>query len=542
MKTTLTHTCMHACRILAAAALLSGCCGVELQDLAPGGAGNAGNGTPATFSIRLGEISGNNTGENEIPVTRSGEPLLSEWVKVNTFSVTRAAEDTEGPKLAAMELFEDAVSDTASNTAADASDTPRTRGVMPAGYTFRVIAFWKNGNQYEYQSVADYTSNGSATPELVRGEMTLSVGQTYRFVAYSFNNNVDMGVPPSDYAWNGTSIAIPDLTNDFMTYDSGDKTVSGEAFTLSVSFKQQLCKLTVKISVTGFSSNTFSNCAGVYVKQGGTSSSWTVGATGIAANTNNTSIFSIPNNSTATVRLVPFDAARSITVHFGTLTVGDRAANNTELTSSQSVKLLPGKSYTMTVQFEKKPGINVPAGEISGWNCQNADKTLLSKLVWAEGNLRQQNDNGSGPTIMAGPTDWGHYYTWNSVWTGNISQRGEDPCKGLDAGKYGSGWRTPYKEEMEALSRCTNSTLTNDGMWFMNSSKGLFLPAAGDRDSFDEGSGTTPTGHPGTNGYYWSSGPNGSNYGYGLGFFSGAAGVSSYNRTSGFPVRCVKEL
>lgn len=428
---------MHACRIPAAALLLAvllyGCSRTELEDLAPG-AGSADGGKPATFSIRLADAPEYNAAQGGTPATRNGEPLLAEWVKVNTFSATRAAEATDEPKIAAINLFEDTVS--AAATAA--SDAPRTRGVMPVGYTLRVIAFWKNGGKYEFQSVADYTSKGSATPELVRGGMDLSVGQTYRFVAYSFNNSADMGVPLSDYSWNVTSISIPDLTSDFMTYDSGDKVVSSQVLTLPVSFVQRLCKLTVKISSIDFSSDTFSNCTGVYVKEGGNTPSWTIGAAKIAANAGNTVTFSIPDNSSATIRLAPFDAARPVTVHFGTLTVGDQAVNNSEITATQSVKLLSGKSYTMTVRFQSVT-VNVPKDEITmGKECTEEDKNLLSSLVWAKGNLRQQNEDGTGPVIMAGPKEYGHYYTWGSSFTGNTSQNGIDPCTLLDASKYGA--------------------------------------------------------------------------------------------------------
>ncbi len=114
-------------------------------------------------------------------------------------------------------------------------------------------------------------------------------------------------------------------------------TPTGGSLALGVSFTHKLCRLTVKIGVTGFDSNTFSNCTGVYVKEGGSSSSWTVGSDAVSANSNNSATFSISdNNSTTSVRLVPFASERPITVHFGTLTVGGIAANNTDITSRRA--------------------------------------------------------------------------------------------------------------------------------------------------------------------------------------------------------------
>ena len=164
-----------------------------------------------------------------------------------------------------------------------------------------------------------------------------------------------MGTIPSSYTYNSTSVTIPNMNSDFMVYDSGDiANVSTISHNLSVSFTQKLCKLTVKLSLSQFVSNTFTNCTGVYVSQGGNASAWTIGPStnNVSANTGNTSTFNIADNSTATVRLVPFSGSRAITVHIGTLTLSNSFnANNRNITSSQNVQLLPGRSYTITLQI-----------------------------------------------------------------------------------------------------------------------------------------------------------------------------------------------
>lgn len=508
--------------------LLSGCGQSEIDNLLPR-EGENNSGEPVELRISLTDTPQySNEPNGETPSTRSGEPLVAEWVKVNSFSATRSTEEYEGPAIAAMELFEDA-----------ACGTPQTRSTMTAGYYFRLIAFKKSGSSYVFQSVADYTANGANAPVLKQGNIACSMGQTYRFVAYSFNNATALGALPGSYTWNSTAISIPNLNNDFLTFDSGDKTVTGESYSLPISFTHQLCRLTVKISATEFSSNTFTNCTGVYIKQGGNSSSWTVGASGVAANTNNTATFNIANNNTTTsTRLVPFAGARAITVHFGTLTVGGKAANNTDITSSQSVKLLAGRSYTMTVQFKKMMGTQVPSGDINLTQngCTASDKTDLAKLIWADGNLKS---TGSSNYVCTTSTDYGYYYTWYSTYTGNTTTNNTDPCSKLNSTTYGTGWRTPSRNEITKLSRCTNKVVTNGGMWFMNSDKGLFLPAAGARD-YNEGSGTTATNVAGTSGYYWSIDAYDSSYGYYLSFRSGLANYYSSDKTYGYSVRCVK--
>ena len=464
--------------------------------------------------------------------TRSHSPLIAEWVGVKAFSPTRTGEqpDYEGPRIASMELTEDTL--------------PRvsTRATVPAGVYFRLIVFRKSGSDYVFQSAADYTSNGTGTPVLKQGKLLTRSG-TIRVVGYSFNTTADLGTIPASYTYNSSTVSIPDMTKDFMTFDSGDITnVNSLSHNLlPVSFSQKLCKLTITISPTGFPSNTITNCTGVYVKQGGNSTSWKIGPSTnvVAANTNNTAAFSPNTTLSTTIRMVPFAGARTITVHFNTLTISGRTIpNNTEITSTQSIQLKEGKSYTMKIQFKKTIGINVPSGSINLTTngCSSADKTALAKLIWADGNLKS---TGSANYVWGTYSEYGYYYTWYSTYTGNTSLNNTDPCTKLKS-DYGTGWRTPNSNELTMLSRCTNKTITNKGMWFMNNTIGLFLPASGFRNH-TQGSYTSADIDVGSAGRYWSSNANGS-FAYVLEFSSNYASVPSNNnrKTNGLTVRCVK--
>ncbi len=463
--------------------------------------------------------------------TRNHSPLIAEWVGVKAFSPTRRGEqpDYEGPRIASMELTEDTL--------------PRanTRATVSSGVYFRLIVFWKSGNNYVFQSAADYTSNGTGTPVLKQGKLLTRSG-TIRVVGYSFNTATaaDLGTMPSTYAYNSSTVSIPNMSKDFMTFDSGDITnVNSLSHNLlPVSFGQKLCKLTITISPTGFPSNTISNCTGVYVKQGGNSTSWKIGPSTnvVAANTNNTAAFSPNTTLSTTIRMIPFAGARTITVHFNTLTISGRTVpNNTEITSTQSVQLKEGKSYTMKIQFKKAIGINVPSGSINLTTngCSATDKTNLAKLTWADGNLKS---TGSANYVWGTYSEYGYYYPWYKDYSGNNI----DPCTRLKS-DYGTGWRTPSRNECLSLSRCTDKAAVtsggNKGMWFMNNSKGLFLPLAGAR-TWSGGSGTTAT----ESGYarYWTSTNNSSSIAYSLNFENNKAEVNSSTKGDGFSVRCVK--
>ena len=210
---------------------------------------------------------------------RHNAPLIAEWAGVKTLSHTRTKESPEysGPRIASMELTEDTLS------------TLTTRAnTLSTGIYFRLIVFRKSGSNYVFQSAADYTSNGTSSPVLKQGKLLTRSG-TLRVIGYSFNTTAALGSIPASYTCNSTKIDISNMNNDFMTYDSGDiANVNSLDYNLPVTFKQKLCKLTISISVTGFTSNTISGCTGVYVKQGGNSTSWVIGSSAVAANTNNT--------------------------------------------------------------------------------------------------------------------------------------------------------------------------------------------------------------------------------------------------------------
>ena len=467
----------------------------------------------------------------DTPDTTGGRTLVDEWVPVKEPPASRAIPAAvlyEGPSAVRMTLREEPQVTTRAAT-------------LGNGIYFRLIAFRKVGSNYVFQSAADFTTNGASAPTLRQGNLLTRAG-TVRVIGYSFNSTAAMGTIPSSYTYNSTSVTIPNMNSDFMVYDSGDiANVSTISHNLSVSFTQKLCKLTVKLSLSQFGSNTFTNCTGVYVSQGGNASAWTIGPStnNVSANTGNTPTFNIANNSTATVRLVPFSGSRAITVHIGTLKLSNYFnANNRNITSSQNVQLLPGKSYTITLKFEL--GIQLAASDIN--LTQNggtaSDKNYLAKLRWATGNLKS---TGSTNYIWApSQTETGYYYTWYSTYTGNKTTNNTDPCSKLNTAYYGTGWRTPSENDYIPLSRCTDKVLTNGGMWFMNKSIGIFLLAAGTIGNGGGSATSNPNYSTAKTGQYWTSKKDGENRGISFTFNPSSTFMFSDYQATGIPVRCVK--
>jgi len=471
--------------------------------------------------------------DNTMP-PRHNAPLIAEWTGVKTLSHTRTKESPEysGPRIASMELTEDTLS----------TLTTRANN-LSTGVYFRLIVFRKSGSNYVFQSAADYTSNGTSSPVLKQGKLLTRSG-TIRVIGYSFNTTAALGDIPASYTYNTTKIDISNMNNDFMTYDSGDiANVNSLNYNLPVTFKQKLCKLTISISVTGFTSNTISGCTGVYVKQGGNSTSWVIGSSAVAANTNNTASFNPNTNLTTTIRMVPFASARTITVHFDKLTVGNIIANNADnidITSNQSVQLKEGMSYTMKIQFKRSPGINVPAGSINLSNpkkaCTNDDKQKLSKLVFADGNLK--STGASNNYVWTTNKEYGYYYQWKKDYNGNNI----DPCARLNPTTYGSGWRLPTRNEFERLGRCNNVQKVSNGVngiWFLNATTGIFLPLGGWRNYTP---GTTADDWPGTFGQYFTDESINTTDCYRLDISpgEGKTDVNSTLKRMAYTVRCVK--
>ena len=103
-------------------------------------------------------------------------------------------------------------------------------------------------------------------------------------------------------------------------------------------------------------------------------------------------------------------------------------------------------------------------------------------------------------------------------------------------GTFGS--QLPTKEQFEELmSLCTYALdVDRKGANFTSTvnGKSIFLPAAGGRNC------NGVVSNVGDGGAYWSSTPNGSDYAWDLGFYSGGVGIFDVNRCNGCAVRLVQ--
>lgn len=477
--------------------LLSGCDQTNVEYTFPGSNDNP-IGEPVAINISLQNFSEYNPTDKSTAATRNEKPLISEYVELKTFSLTRSPEEVvNSKKIGSMELSADTV-----------PPSPQTRSIMANGNQFRLIMFRKVGTTYVFQTAADYTSNGTSTPLCNQGAMVAPFGLTYRIIGYSFNNKSPLGTLSDDYQWQITSISIPDLTNDFLTFDSGDVTINNTQYSLPVTFRHKLCEMKVTISGRGSSDHTISNCTGVYIKNAGNRSSWKIGKTDVESNTENpTPIDLLSNPSSFTTRIVPYASSRPITVHFKTLSYSSIKLENYDVTSTMSVKLSPGTSYTLNISFSTSPLIiHVPASEINlgGTECTSADKELLSSLDFAGSNLISM-DNSKPYEWGPSQRTYGLYYQYLSRFYRSNYQDGVDPCSQLDPLVYGTGWTTPSLDVFRSLYKCSDRINYAGCFRFMKYPGGLILPAAGANVphlTSDPGYSDSPNTHNGVRGHY----------------------------------------
>ncbi|MFV0325143.1 MAG: fimbrillin family protein [Bacteroides xylanisolvens] len=451
--------------------LLSGCDQTNVEYTFPGSNDNP-IGEPVAINISLQNFSEYNPTDKSTAATRNENPLISEYVELKTFSLTRSPEEVvNSKKIGSMELSADTV-----------PPSPQTRSIMANGNQFRLIMFRKVGTTYVFQTAADYTSNGTSTPLCNQGAMVAPFGLTYRIIGYSFNNKSPLGTLSADYQWQISSISIPDLANDFLTFDSGDVTINNTQYSLPVTFRHKLCEMKVTISGRGSMDHTVSNCTGVYIKNAGNRSSWKIGKIDVESNTENpTPVDILSNPSSFTTRIVPYANSRPITVHFKTVNYSGIKLENYDVTSSQSVKLSAGTSYTLNISFSTSPVIiHLAASEIKlgGSLCTPTEKELLSSLDFAGSNLIGM-DNSKPYEWGSTQSSKGLYYQYKSSWYSTVHSDGIDPCSKLDPLYYGTGWTTPSLEVLRSLYKCSDRTFHGSGFWFMNISSGVFLPAHG---------------------------------------------------------------
>ena len=197
-----------------------------------------------------------------------------------------------------------------------------------------------------------------------------------------------------------------------------------------------------------------------------------------------------------------------------------------------------------TIAVVEQPETEVKSTASSGTINGHEYVDLGLSVKWATCNVGASSPSGYGNYYAWGETSTKSTYTEeNSKTYGNSSYNydiGGNSSTDAARANWGGTWRLPTKAEFqELLDKCTWTwTTQGDHKGYRvtgPNGNSIFLPAAGYRGE--------SLGNVGSDGYYWTSSPNGSysNYAYNLVFYSGYHGVSSNYRIWGHTVRPVSE-
>ena len=219
--------------------------------------------------------------------------------------------------------------------------------------------------------------------------------------------------------------------------------------------------------------------------------------------------------------------------------------------NAQVMKVMKGNVVVATYTADQAD--NVVFEEAQGSTTTGTAKATIGSSevdvnwvqLWADGPKFAEYNVG----VTDGRAEsYGGYYCWGKSTdqepNGNYKD-GSDALTNTDDTAYdlwGSAWRMPRKDELEALCNESNCTITWKNVNGVNgceftgkgdyASNSVFLPAAG-YCYFGDVIGQ------GVSGVYWSSTPNGSDFAFDLYFYSGGQSVYSVSRYFGFSVRAV---
>ena len=428
-----------------------------------------------------------------------------------------------------------------------AAATPIQRAIK-----FRVVVYNASG-LYDSSYIYSISATGAVTPDSGTA-MKLNGGQSYTFIAYSYNTNV---APSENLTGVNLSTASVPITSsqDFMYYKitmTPDGNV-GAQNNLNIVLTHQQSLITVILdssltngyNITNISGATLGKTyptANAALSTGSLTSSGTAGTVNVTfpANPNTTNL-----PATAAIMLNNGTGINDGTFNIASLTVGPLTVSNIAFSN---LTIQPGVKYSLTLKLTPQdafiddttsvPGTTIKAARINGkvWmrynlgvdTSVNPDPDLTTPITpglfgnyyqWGR-SLTQANGYTPAPAVPS----WDNTTTpqpnsWNQGTETAPIRTSNDPCP--------ANYRVPTTTEFQDLANSTIQSNVNDISWDAGSTTNytsikvftskkdknvkLSFPAPGFRDYVNGALATVNL--RGTIGIYWtSSPPTGNNY------------------------------
>lgn len=228
------------------------------------------------------------------------------------------------------------------------------------------------------------------------------------------------------------------------------------------------------------------------------------------------------------------------------LTIGEETSNYTPNTTNKKIWIAVPNGTSVT-------GNMIKSMTVVGGKVYRADRTKEVDLgpgfsvLWTTCNLGANNPGEYGYYYAYGETAgyaWGDGHNFSSRYTGTdnpLPAANDAATAYATTNNWGAGYRMPTDGECQTLANIKTNPKDGDeytfernrGATFKTSYGSIFLPAAG----YCVGTGRNLDG---SNGYYWSSTPNGKDFAHCLNFYSGNAHVVYYDCMCGQSVRAVR--
>ncbi|MDV4101761.1 hypothetical protein CMT19_11985 [Elizabethkingia anophelis] len=430
-----------------------------------------------------------------------------------------------------------------------AAATPITRVIK-----FRVVVYNASG---QYDSAYNYSISaaGAVTPDS-GNPIKLNGGQSYTFIAYSYNTNV----APADNLV-GTNLSTASIsvasTQDIMYYKttmtpSGN---TGAQNNLNVILKHSFSTITVNVDSSLTNGYNITNITGATLGKAFPTAT-------IALNTG-----TVTSSGTATTIAVPFPASPNSNNVTATSAVIVNNANNTNdgvfnissltvgpLTGTatfNNLTIQPGARYNMTIKLVPQDAFFDDTTSIPGTTIKVA---RIGGKVWMRYNLGVDPLANPNPDLTA-PSNtglFGNYYQWGVITPAALGNAGPGavtpwnntippaanawnsgteaaPVKVITNDPCPANFRVPTTTEFQNLVNSTIQTNTNDASWDNGSTTNyasvkvftskrdknviLSFPATGYRVNTDGSLNTAAGLSRGNIGIYWAASPaNGGNY------------------------------
>ena len=511
MRSQTAHLAIAAAISLLMAFGLSGCSNedsVGLADSDPSHSGEATLVLPSDIEV---------TEFDSTPMTRANGDIEKETASFNV-------DDNQG-----------VIIDTGKGGVSDHPTSPQTRAFnMNTGVHYRVVIYKSSESTIykQYEFIA-----GTATPISGGSSITLAAG-SYDIYAYSFNKAEAI----SELSLT-SDISVKD-GDDFMSTNKIPQTISanqmGTTINLSqLTFQRRCCNVWVKVESIAYDDTAINDC-NVTLGKLPVSATWNLKSsssfTGVSGETTWSAISNKSSGKntpiTASHIMIPKSSlSLSLpTATFNTNKNGSKGVKEFSFSGSSvpSISFASGSQYLISI---RGLGAYVPT---------TPSPVTIGGKKWSAYN------STSGKGFVSNPWDYGYYFTFSDA---------QSACP--------SGWHTPSKDELSVLPSKVipknsyvlinnkvyqinnnygffgSSSEANSGAIFKDGDQILCLPAAGLRNS---GSGSSGDYNGGNGGDYWSTTLSGSDYGYGLYFYSGACGLNhdGYSPSVGHSVRCVQ--